>query len=160
MFLNLQRTGGYKEPKWKQKQNPDGRSSATADAPATAAEAVTDRMAGLQIAVNSGQTNVPAATIQFGGVQPANQFSAHSPKAVWKPKSYGTVSGTSTAAVEAEVASAGKSSASLSRINLSDNFTVDNSAYSAARIRATFYPKFENEKSDQEVYSFLFSFSY
>ncbi|KAL3834454.1 hypothetical protein ACJIZ3_009190 [Penstemon smallii] len=32
---------------------------------------------------------------------------------------------------------------------LLENFTLDNSTYSLAQIRASFYPKFENEKSDQ-----------
>ena len=31
------------------------------------------------------------------------------------------------------------------------NFKVDNLIQSHAQVRATFYPKFENEKSDQEV---------
>jgi hypothetical protein len=30
-------------------------------------------------------------------------------------------------------------------------FEVDNSTFMEAQIRATFYPKFENDKSDQEV---------
>ncbi|KAI3515607.1 hypothetical protein L1887_14508 [Cichorium endivia] len=32
-----------------------------------------------------------------------------------------------------------------------ENFIVDNSTYTTAKIRATFYPKIENEMSDQEV---------
>uniref|UniRef100_A0A1J3K968 Uncharacterized protein n=1 Tax=Noccaea caerulescens TaxID=107243 RepID=A0A1J3K968_NOCCA len=32
-----------------------------------------------------------------------------------------------------------------------ENFTVDKSTYCNAQIRATFYPKFENEKTDQEI---------
>ncbi|KAK7854665.1 trna ligase 1 [Quercus suber] len=46
------------------------------------------------------------------------------------------------------------SSAGLSKLfggNMLENFTVDNSTYTHAQVRATFYPKFENEKSDQEV---------
>jgi Zn-dependent oligopeptidase len=31
------------------------------------------------------------------------------------------------------------------------HFEVDNNTFTEAQIRATFYPKFENEKSDQEV---------
>ncbi|CAN6808446.1 unnamed protein product [Brassica oleracea] len=33
---------------------------------------------------------------------------------------------------------------------LQPDFTVDKSTYCRAQIRATFYPKFENEKTDQE----------
>lgn len=32
-----------------------------------------------------------------------------------------------------------------------ENFTVDESTCCRAQIRASFYPKFENEKTDQEV---------
>lgn len=155
-MFNLQRHGGYKEQKWKQKPKADGRASATAGAPAATAESVTDRLAGMHIAENSSQTNVLAATTQFGDAEPASQFSVCNPKTVWKPKSYGTVSETTTAAAEAEVTPA-KKNTTASIKNLSDIFTVDNSTYSVARVRATFYPKFENEKSDQEVHSF-FSF--
>ncbi|XP_073021612.1 tRNA ligase 1-like isoform X7 [Primulina eburnea] len=35
--------------------------------------------------------------------------------------------------------------------SLLDNFTADDSTYSVAKIRAAFYPKFENENSDQEI---------
>ncbi|CBI16268.3 unnamed protein product, partial [Vitis vinifera] len=52
------------------------------------------------------------------------------------------------------MAVAEKSCAGLSKLfssNALADFTVDNSTYSLAQIRATFYPKFENEKSDQEI---------
>lgn len=42
-------------------------------------------------------------------------------------------------------------SSELFKGNLLESFTVDNSTFSRAQVRATFYPKFENEKSDQEV---------
>ncbi|KAK6235372.1 tRNA ligase [Theobroma cacao] len=80
---------------------------------------------------------------------------------IWKPTSYGTVSGPTAAAAATATATATavdiqteKRSVDLSKIlkpNLLDNFSVDNSTYSLAQIRATFYPKFENEKSDQEI---------
>ncbi|KAK6247552.1 hypothetical protein QUC31_019117 [Theobroma cacao] len=78
---------------------------------------------------------------------------------IWKPTSYGTVSGPTAAAAATATATAvdiqtEKRSVDLSKIlkpNLLDNFSVDNSTYSLAQIRATFYPKFENEKSDQEI---------
>ncbi|CAF1924182.1 unnamed protein product [Brassica napus] len=52
------------------------------------------------------------------------------------PKSYGAISGSSSAS---EV------------VNYLEDFTVDKSTYCHAKIRATFYPKFENEKTDQEI---------
>lgn len=46
----------------------------------------------------------------------------------------------------------GQSHASVSSVSkLLEDFIVDKSTYSRALVRATFYPKFENEKSDQEV---------
>ncbi|CAN1281674.1 tRNA ligase 1 [Linum perenne] len=70
-------------------------------------------------------------------------------KTVWKPKAYGTVSGASTVESDTPINSAALSQ--LFKGNLLENFTVDNSTYSRSQIRATFYPKFENEKSDQEI---------
>jgi hypothetical protein len=67
-------------------------------------------------------------------------------------ESYGTVSGGATV-TEVESTPVGSGSLSnISRANMLEKFTVDNSTYAHARIRASFYPKFENEKSDQEVY--------
>ncbi|KAJ6303762.1 hypothetical protein OIU77_017605 [Salix suchowensis] len=98
--------------------------------PSAVAEEVTDRIGGLRIrAENEVQ------------------------KTIWKPESSQTIA---NADVENVSETTLKSSASLSRIFkgiLLENFTVDNSTYSLAQIRATFYPKFENEKSDQEIRS-------
>lgn len=85
------------------------------------------------------------------------------------PKSYVTDRGATavlvdagaTAAVQPErssasaVASPRKEESGLSKLlkgPLGADFTVDNYTFSRAQIRATFYPKFENEKSDQEVW--------
>ncbi|PRQ33718.1 putative 2',3'-cyclic-nucleotide 3'-phosphodiesterase [Rosa chinensis] len=116
---------------------------------------------------SSGQTQASVQPIQFGKVQ-VNPVPVQGQKGIWKPKSYGTVSGST--AVEAEVpvdkssvgleqngvglATPQKSSSGASKLfkgNLLENFTVDNSTYAQVQIRATFYPKFENEKSDQEI---------
>ncbi|KAJ1381716.1 hypothetical protein SESBI_44901 [Sesbania bispinosa] len=155
-----QRSGG--ERRWKEKTKTEAQLSAVGDAAATAAETVTNKLAGMRIGESSGQT----------GVQHANRGTAQGSMAVWKPKSYGTVSGATAAEVEntpvgkmtvdgpgvgADVASTKNGSSSstglskLFRGNLIENFTVDNSTFSQAKIRATFYPKFENEKSDQEI---------
>ncbi|WCJ31033.1 tRNA ligase 1 [Euphorbia peplus] len=82
-------------------------------------------------------------------------------KASSKNKSRMAVTGRGTAAEEAQdnksgmaVTSVG-SSGDLSKLfkgnNLFENFVVDDSTYAEAKIRAAFYPKFENEKSDQEI---------
>ena len=61
----------------------------------------------------------------------------------------GVASSSSTAAPAAEQ---GVASEKLARIfKGAADFAVDNSTFTEAQIRATFYPKFENEKSDQEV---------
>ncbi|XP_059626746.1 tRNA ligase 1 [Cornus florida] len=161
-----QRRGGNKEHRWKEKPNSTRSFQATDSA---SAAAVTDRFDALSSAENSGQTFAAVSSMQFGSLGMSNHVPVQSQKAIWKPKSYGTVSGgtaeeaerasTSHWAVEshkneAQAATAGKNSAGLSKIyrgNLMENFTVDNSTYSLAQIRATFYPKFENEKSDLEV---------
>ncbi|TKY67259.1 hypothetical protein E2542_SST10151 [Spatholobus suberectus] len=138
-----QRSDAHVERRWQEKAKTEGQLSAVGDAAATAAETVTNKLAGMNIGENSGKT---------GGQDLI---------AIWKPKSYGTASGGTVtevengAGVEASVASTQKSSGSgLSKIfrgNLLENFTVDNSTFTRAQVRATFYPKFENEKSDQEV---------
>lgn len=159
----LQRSG---EQRWKPKPKTESQVSATGDA-----ETVTNKLSGIHIGENSGQTKVQHAT---------KVINSQGSTVIWKPKSYGTVSGGATVTnVEStpvgkgkvggsgngvDVASTQKSggSAVLSKLfsgNLLENFTVDSSTYGHAQIRATFYPKFENEKSDQEVYHSCLSFS-
>lgn len=90
-----------------------------------------------------------AVTNRIGGLSITAENEVH--KTISKPKSYQTIA---NADVENVSETTPKSSASLSKIfkgNLLENFTVDDSTYSLAQIRATFYPKFENEKSDQEI---------
>ncbi|XVE59773.1 hypothetical protein DITRI_Ditri05aG0074000 [Diplodiscus trichospermus] len=123
-LIMSQNQGGDRAQKWKVESKPNAGTSASA----SVAEAVTDRLGGLNISENNGQ--------------------------IWKPKSYGTVSGPASATATAVDVQTEKSSVDLSKIlkpNLLENFNVDNSTYSLAQIRATFYPKFENEKSDQEI---------
>ncbi|MED6159771.1 hypothetical protein PIB30_045298 [Stylosanthes scabra] len=145
---------------WKEKPKRGGELSASAASSSASAEAVTNGLAGLRIA----ESGAAKAGVGGGG---------NDRKAIWKPKSYGTATGVATA--EAELAGKGAADAAagaeaeaeaavaspkksgtpnLSKLfndNLLDKFTVDNSTYSQAQIRATFYPKFENEKSDQEI---------
>lgn len=122
---------------------------------AGAAEPITSRLGATSIAENSGHTHAATPSIQFGSVGSQNRGPVEGQHAVWKPRSYGTVRGATAVEVEKAPAdqTAEKTSADLSKLfksNILENFTVDNT-YSLAQIRATFYPKFENEKSDQEV---------
>ncbi|XVF19501.1 hypothetical protein REPUB_Repub11eG0115900 [Reevesia pubescens] len=118
-----QRKGGNREQKWKSKPKPKVVTSASP----SIAEAFTNKLGGLNFYENNGQ--------------------------IWKQNSYGIVSGPNATAAAVDVQTE-KSSVELSKLfkpNLLENFNVDNSTYSLAQIRATFYPKFENEKSDQEI---------
>ncbi|GMH07895.1 hypothetical protein Nepgr_009735 [Nepenthes gracilis] len=160
---------GGVQRRWKVNSNQRGLFQVMEGSPSASTEAVIDRLGGLSIADNNGQMHVPVSSIQFGSVVLQNQTSVNSQKADGKPKSYGTVSVAPTVSVEnvpatatkpvvlssgAETTAAEKNSAILSKLfssNLLEKFTVDNSSYSHAQIRATFYPKFENEKSDQEI---------
>ncbi|XP_048233703.1 tRNA ligase 1-like isoform X2 [Ricinus communis] len=121
-------TSCKRRQQWKPKPSQDGETSTSSQSSSIVA-AVTDRIGGLSI----------GETVEQSDGQ----------KVIWKPRSYGTVSG----AVEVENV-VPKSNVNLSQLfkgNLLENFTVDNSTYAQAQIRATFYPKFENEKSDQEI---------
>ena len=116
-----------------------------------------------------------AETSQSGAIETVTSHlsrlilpSSDAPSPERSPRSYGTASG---AEVDAEADAAagmlpGKSSSStkvtslskeesgLSKLfagSLGGDFSVDTHTIARARIRATFYPKFENEKSDQEV---------
>ncbi|KAJ4978283.1 hypothetical protein NE237_009063 [Protea cynaroides] len=166
-MLNQQEKAGKRDRVWKEKTKDGGPCSSTQAMPAPA-EAIADRLSGLNIVENNGQTSVPVASIQLGSVPVASQVPVKSQKGIWKPKNYGTVSGPRAVEVEtkqsltapeiqvqgAETASTNKSSVGLSKIfkgPLGADFNVDNFTYSLAQIRATFYPKFENEKSDHEV---------
>ncbi|RXI04526.1 hypothetical protein DVH24_038800 [Malus domestica] len=159
-----QRRGGRGEQKWTQKQKTDGSSASTGDSSA----AVTNRVGELSLSGGNGQTNASVKPLQFGKVQSANQGPVQGQKGTWMPKSYGTVDGAKAAEVEAPIdkssvgtrgngagqAAVKKTSVGLSQLfngNLLENFTVDNSTYAQVQIRATFYPKFENEKTDGEI---------
>lgn len=129
-----------------------GSSSNVEPVSAATAEAITDRLKSVDITESGAQSSVPVTSLQFGSVGLAPQSPVQHQKVIWKPKSYGTVSGAPV--VEAGKTPVEQKSALLSKLfkgNLLENFTVDNSTFSRAQVRATFYPKFENEKSDQEV---------
>ncbi|XP_043699681.1 tRNA ligase 1 isoform X2 [Telopea speciosissima] len=166
---NYKKKAGKREGVWKEMQS--GGLSSSMEATPAPAEAIADRLSGLSMVENAGQTSVPVSSIRFGSVPLANQTPVKSQKTIWKPKNYGTVSGAPAVEVEtpvphqsstapeiqmqgAETAPTKNSSVGLSKIlkgPLGADFNVDNFTYSLAQIRATFYPKFENEKSDQEV---------
>lgn len=150
----MQRKGGYKEKKWQVRSSnrvPGSSSNVEPASPATTG-AIADRLSSLNITESGAQCSVPVASLQFGSVGLAPQSPVQHQKVIWKPKSYGTVSGAPK--IEAVKTPNEQKSALLSKLfkgSLLENFTVDNSTFSKAQIRATFYPKFENEKSDQEV---------
>ncbi|KAL3850759.1 hypothetical protein ACJIZ3_012641 [Penstemon smallii] len=163
-----QRRGGNKEQRWIEKpdsnrsERPSTSHSTSVGSSNATTEAVTDRLNALSFTERNRQPNGSLPSGQFGSIHVPVQGQ----EAVWKPKSYGTVSGAKPVEVDkapvnqtvglgnVTTASAGKQNAALSKLfggSLLENFTVDNSTYSSAQVRATFYPKFENEKTDQEV---------
>ncbi|GLU19032.1 hypothetical protein SLE2022_353020 [Rubroshorea leprosula] len=170
-FIMLQNQGklGNREQRWKEKPGNETTPLAMEGVSAVVAETVTNQLGGLSISENGGQTHLSSQPLQFGTGHLAMQGPAQGEKTIWKPKSYGTISGATALGVEsvsaekAEVAIQGsatetartkRSIDSLSKLfkgNLLENFNVDNTTYTLAQIRATFYPKFENEKSDQEI---------
>ncbi|KAL5711348.1 hypothetical protein ACHQM5_021812 [Ranunculus cassubicifolius] len=103
--------------------------------------------------------NIAGSSLQFGSIPVGNQIPVRTQqKEIWKPKSYGTVSDGVASKVNGAAESGGvavqKSNAELAKLfqnPIGSDFNVDNSTFVQSRIRATFYPKFENEKSDQEV---------
>jgi len=158
-----------KEGRWQVKSTPAVSSSVSRGAPVDEVEVVTDGLRGLTVADQTGQADAAVSPKQFGGASLQNQTMVPGQKAVWKPKSYGTLGGATAAPVEQvaaeqkvsqaglrERSGAGASLDALFRGKLFENFTVDNHTYAHAQIRATFYPKFENEKSDQEVFFLLY----
>ncbi|KAD4384472.1 hypothetical protein E3N88_24640 [Mikania micrantha] len=151
--------GKRKEQKWIQKPTSDGPSDA---AMYRSAEAITNGIGRLTIVENNAQSHVPV--LQYGGIRVDEIASngrspvisvnpIHGKQSVLQPKSYGTVSAATVDAPKKTVNTAAQTVdlSNMYKNNLLENFTVDNSTYFTAKIRATFYPKFENEKSDQEV---------
>lgn len=167
----IQKRGTAKAQKRVEKPKSDGPSTSTSASEGgfsnTTAEAVTNGLSSLSVAESKDQLAVSVPSTQFGSIGLTNHPPVSEQKAVWKPKSYRTVSG--AAAVEVgkapvhkktvlnsgtQTESAGKTTAGLSKLfsdKLLESFTVDNSTYSIGQVRAAFYPKFENEKSDHEV---------
>ncbi|KAL7153795.1 hypothetical protein ABFS83_04G192500 [Erythranthe nasuta] len=170
MPRNQKRGSSKESSRWVEKRKSDGpstSSSASQSFTNATAEAVSERFDTLSIAEGKEHSVASVPSVQFGSIGQKNHAPVRELRAVWKPKSYGTVSGATTVEVDkapldhktvlgngTQTESAGKSNAVLSNLfsgRLLENFTVDNSTCSVAQVRATFYPKFENEKSDQEV---------
>ncbi|KAL4592202.1 hypothetical protein LXL04_005189 [Taraxacum kok-saghyz] len=174
-----QKRGGRTDQRWIQKPNSgktDGPSDATEVNSTASTEAITNGAGKLAIAENSARSSVPVA--QFGSISVENVAplhgqsneqssqvssrcspvintnSIHGKKYVYQPKSsYGTVSSATTVDSAKTTAAQTAALSNLFKKDLLENFNIDNSTYATAKIRATFYPKFENEKSDQEVRS-------
>ncbi|XP_024026356.1 tRNA ligase 1 isoform X1 [Morus notabilis] len=162
--------GARKEQKWKEEPKPNRISTDMEGSSVSVVEDITKRLDGLSFSEKHGPANASVQPILFGSVQLPNQVPIQGQNAIWKPNSYGTMSGATAVQVEetsvdksahlnqgtgvGQASTSQKSRFGLSKLfkgNLLESFTVDNSTFAQAQIRATFYPKFENEKSDQEV---------
>lgn len=151
----MQRQG--KEQRWIEKS----KFSQSSPAMATASQVDLATTLGC-LSINDHQVETRAAlpAAQVGNGQMANPSLLPGQKAIWKPRAYGTSSRVSAVEVENESASKGtptqETSSGLSSLFRGiENFSVDSTTYVRAQVRATFYPKFENEKSDQEVFSYV-----
>ncbi|KAG0542028.1 hypothetical protein BDA96_02G067700 [Sorghum bicolor] len=91
---------------------------------------------------------------------PAGAGPGPGPAQLWVPRGYTTSAGDGPGVASASTSTSvsvteerdGVATEKLSRLFKSaPGFEVDNSTFTEAQIRATFYPKFENEKSDQET---------
>lgn len=131
------RHDGAKPPprKWKPK-------AAEASSSATASAAV-------EIAEPLGKVTLASQAPQAGPGPGTAQL--------WVPRGYTTsaADGPGAASVSTSTSTAEQSSAARDKLSslfkAAPQFEVDNSTFTEAQIRATFYPKFENEKSDQET---------
>lgn len=164
-----QRRGVSRGQKWIEKPNANWPSSSSIAMDGDSAEAITKDIGKMRISENRGEPSVSVPVLQFENVGFPNHVPVQDQKAFWKPKSYGTVSGGSTVEVEkvyenqtaaevqgnaARTTPSEVNNALLGKLfngNLLESFVVDNNTFSQAQIRATFYPKFENEKSDHET---------
>ena len=166
----FQGRGSHNEQKCEEKPKPNRLTTDMEDSSVSVIEDVTKRIDELSVSRKAGPSNVSVLPVWFGNVQLANHAPIQDQHAIWQTKSYGTVSGATAVEVEetpvdnsavlnqgngvGQASASQKSSVGLSKLfkgNLLESFTVDKSTYAQAQIRATFYPKFENEKSDQEV---------
>lgn len=94
-------------------------------------------------------------------------------KNIWKPRSYSATPDPPATQVSAKLSTEkvqkihsaiptrehkdnNSSIQKLLKVPVGANFIIDNQTYCKSQIRAVFYPKFENEKSDQEVYFFSY----
>ncbi|XP_068669369.1 tRNA ligase 1-like isoform X2 [Aristolochia californica] len=127
----------------------------------TEAEAISDRLGGLSITDRSDQSN-DSVSPHFGFISLTNQtLSEKSSKGILKPKAYSTttsgaeaLNGSHVKVSEPKEVAPTEKTVGLTQFfggPLGADFIVDNFTFSRAQIRATFYPKFENEKSDHEV---------
>lgn len=85
-------------------------------------------------------------------------ISDHGPlQLIGQDRGVSTASGSVAAATAGSAVVTEKEAGTAERLSklfnrpLGADFSVDGNTFSRAQIRATFYPKFENEKSDQEV---------
>ncbi|KAG1368834.1 tRNA ligase 1 [Cocos nucifera] len=163
-----------RKQQWKQKPRSvqpvagggDGGGSPPPSEPAVSS--VAEGIGRLSLAENAGRGH-PATPMQFGGALLAKQGTAKGQqRGVWMPKTYVSASRAAAAPVEVAAAEPSRCSVAVEKENsevggltklfkgpLGADFNVVNNTFSQAQIRATFYPKFENEKSDQEVYQLI-----
>lgn len=170
--VGQQKSAASRRGKRNEEPRQNQQSFATAGDGAPATEAVANRLSQLILPANDARS--PGRAMPSSSVLSPSQFSENvitlqGLKDVRVAKSYGTASGAAAVEVDTEasvavspekssssgVTTPSKEASGLSKLfkgPLGGDFTVDTHTFARAQIRATFYPKFENEKSDQEVW--------
>ncbi|KAK1364852.1 putative 2',3'-cyclic-nucleotide 3'-phosphodiesterase [Heracleum sosnowskyi] len=130
----------------------------------TVAADISNRLRETSVGENDGQSHVSVSSVQDKNSGRMKTVRAQGEKANKKSKLHGKVSGAAPVEIEkstvdrvtftkkgngAKPSPNKNNKSALSK--LLENFPTENSTCSLAQIRATFYPKFENEKSDQEI---------
>lgn len=130
----------------------------------TAAAVISNKLNETSAGEDDGQSHASVSSVQYKKSGRMKSVRAQGEKTNKKSKSLGKVSGAAIAEIEkstvdratftkegngAKPSPNKKNKSVLSR--LLESFPSKNSTCSLSQIRATFYPKFENEKSDQEV---------
>ncbi|XP_073019695.1 tRNA ligase 1-like isoform X5 [Primulina eburnea] len=158
-----QRREGSKGHWWLEMPNsnrPSTSYSVSDGIPSATTENITNRLTSLCVAEKGEQSDVSEPSIQFGNIGLKSHVSLHEEKCKLNLKASETVSGATTKVnkgpVDSTTVLADETRTSTEKpvtglSSLLDNFTADDLTYSVAEIRAAFYPKFENENSDQEI---------
>ncbi|KAJ4813012.1 RNA ligase isoform 1 [Rhynchospora pubera] len=140
-LVTMPRNRGKQRQQWREKHE----ETAQAVSSPSASDQISEGLSYISLSEAASQS-FPESPTQFTGTPTRRD------KEIWVPKA-GYATSASTVAVERKkepVVSPVKLT-ELFKGPLGADFNEDGNTFARAQIRATFYPKFENEKSDQEI---------